>query len=915
MSESFKKNGGGETSNGRARRVAPSAGVWTRIGLLFGVLCLAKVFLLLTFRKYLFEIHWRINSLAPSWLDEAAFYLFALLVGLNLWMLGVRCAAIGIRAMRTANFYVLGLGVAFIFLTFHAVDKNYLFSLMNGFLTWRNMGWYLVLNSCFGPPYLAVWMLAYAFGYYFLARTGREHWMLRVTAICAAAYTVLCLRDMMVNRNAMIAVDCVGTASFVASLAAGQRALRLLWVCLPLIGMGFLYALFIPFDNMLRHPSSEFILLSASSIILFSGVSLLVWRGDGYPAWTWGLPFALSSFLILVNTNYISAPNYNNFLTLGLALPHYFFGEFALAASLFVVAFCYRMLLPKASLWWLDMVNLILITLALADLRLSQIMGVRLDWQLLKFGNSPVMMWRLSRPYLSAFFGMLAALIVVYVIALLIIQKWRGRIIKIEKAPDRNGGGLFVLIGFILLGLAGWGFARQDKAQGQTAILLVKTNPLWQKAASSPMTREQLAETAHQLGIHLLATQVTATGFESVPRNLNVVLIFQESSYNKYLSLFNGTNDTQPLLLRYKDRMELFPNFFSNFAGSIYARFATFTGLYPVRDLKSFTQQRVPVKSIFEILHDQGYTCSLFDSCFFDYDDERDFLAGRGLDEMYDADTMPGPRKLPPVSWGLREEETLAAMQDQIKKYAAEKKKFFLTYAPVAPHNPFDAVSGRFRKYKMQKMGDFTPAYVNSLTYMDWIISSIIDQLKESGLLDKTLIVITDDHGEMLGENGGPVGHGWVVTPELANIPLIIMDPAKPSYSINDVVGSQVDLLPTILDRLNIRLPGGQIYEGTSLYSANLDTNRLIYLNSLEQYGVIQGRQLTCDSQEPETKDVKISSTTYVMSNHSAHTSFIQTNAPDFSLPSISQFDEFQENFLANYARYCQFLQTPVNNK
>jgi arylsulfatase A-like enzyme len=906
MSDASKKND--DKIKGRARPGAPSADVWTRIGLLFGALCLVKIGLVVVFRKYLFEIHWRVIPLPFSWLNEVLFYLFVLLIGLNLWVLGVRCAAIGIRAMRMTNVCVLGLGAMFIFLTFHADDTNYLSPVLNGILPWQKLGWYLAMDFCFRPPYLAAWTLAYVFGYYLLARTGREHWMLRVTAICAVAYTVLCLNDLMPYRKALIVIDCVGVASLLAAICSGQRPLPRLWVWLPLILMGFWFALFHSFTSLLNPPVLEFLLLWWGGVIVFAVASLIVWHSGGYAAWSWGLPFAFSTFSILVTANYYPAANYSKLLILGLALPHYFLGEFAVAVLLLAVTSCYRLLLPKASLWWLDTVNLILIALTLADLRLSQIMGVRLDWQVLEFGNSPIMMWRLARPYLPAFLGMLAALIIFYVIALFAIQKWRGRMTKTEKAPAGSQG-VFALVAFILLGLSGWGFAEQDKAEGQTAMLLVETNPLWQKAASPPMNRGQLAETARQLGIHLSATPVTVPESENPPRDLNVVLIFQESSYNKYLSLFDGTNDTQPLLSQYKERMELFPNFFSSFAGSIYARFATFTGLFPARDFKKFTQQRVPVKSLFEILHDQGYTCSLFDSCYFDYDDERDFLTGRGLDEMYDADTMPGPRKLPLVSWGLREEETLAAMQDQIKKYAADKKKFFLTYAPVAPHNPFDAVQERFRKRRLDKMGDFTPVYLNSLTYMDWIISSVIDQLKASGLLDKTLIVITDDHGEMLGQNGGPVGHGWMVTPELANIPLIIMDPAKPGYSVNDVVGSQVDVLPTILDRLNIPLPGGQIYEGTSLYSANLNTNRLIYLNSLQQYGVIQGRQLTCGDQETGTKDAKITGTSYVMSNQGARTFFTQTNAPDFSLPSISQFDEFQENFLAHYAQYCQFMQ------
>ena len=142
-------------------------------------------------------------------------------------------------------------------------------------------------------------------------------------------------------------------------------------------------------------------------------------------------------------------------------------------------------------------------------------------------------------------------------------------------------------------------------------------------------------------------------------RELNVLMIFLESSYNRHLSLFGGTEDTQPLLAKYKQRMELFPNFFSNFAGSIQARFATFTSLYPTRDFNLFTRNRVGVKSLFEALHDNGYSTSLFYSSFLDYTGFRDMLQGRGIEQLYDADTMPGKRTTAPVSWGLREEETL----------------------------------------------------------------------------------------------------------------------------------------------------------------------------------------------------------------------------------------------------------------
>src|ERR1017187_6632571 len=88
------------------RRLLPGRApleIWSRIGLLFAVLCLIKLTILVVLRKPLFEIHWRISGQESNWTNDAAFYLFALLAGLNLWAMGTRCMAAGARTVRTAN--------------------------------------------------------------------------------------------------------------------------------------------------------------------------------------------------------------------------------------------------------------------------------------------------------------------------------------------------------------------------------------------------------------------------------------------------------------------------------------------------------------------------------------------------------------------------------------------------------------------------------------------------------------------------------------------------------------------------------------------------------------------------------------------------------------------------------------------
>jgi arylsulfatase A-like enzyme len=291
----------------------------------------------------------------------------------------------------------------------------------------------------------------------------------------------------------------------------------------------------------------------------------------------------------------------------------------------------------------------------------------------------------------------------------------------------------------------------------------------------------------------------------------------------------------------------------------------------------------------------------MFYSSFLDYTGFRNFLEGRGFAAVYDADTMPGERKTEPVAWGLREEETLAAIQRQIKAYASGNQRFFLTYVPAAPHYPYEKVPERFHKYKPGEMGDYSPLYLNELLYMDWVLASIVQQLEESGLLDKTLVIITNDHGEMLGEHGGPIGHGFQLSPELVNSPLIVMDPRKVGYHVNHTIGSQIDLLPTMLDLLGIPVPGEQLYEGQSLARTGERQRHLIYLNSMQEYGIIDENRLMLGDRE---RDRAALTRVVSIENSGSKTIFNESGAFPKPAVSIGQFDDFQENLLRNYSLY-----------
>jgi arylsulfatase A-like enzyme len=92
---------------------------------------------------------------------------------------------------------------------------------------------------------------------------------------------------------------------------------------------------------------------------------------------------------------------------------------------------------------------------------------------------------------------------------------------------------------------------------------------------------------------------------------------------------------------------------------------------------------------------------------------------------------------------------------------------------------------------------------------MDSEIGKLITRLKQFGLYDDTLIVITSDHGEAFGDHD-IVGHTVTsVFQDGAHIPLLVKYPGQHEGQRSDTLVSHVDLMPTILDAAGCTLPAG----------------------------------------------------------------------------------------------------------
>ncbi len=110
--------------------------------------------------------------------------------------------------------------------------------------------------------------------------------------------------------------------------------------------------------------------------------------------------------------------------------------------------------------------------------------------------------------------------------------------------------------------------------------------------------------------------------------------------------------------------------------------------------------------------------------------------------------------------------------------------------------------------------------YESRIFCLDYYFGSIVEQIKKAGLLGESLIVFTADHGEILYREDYPVKweHGFVLLPDVLEVPLIIYSPAFPSrLSRWDLPTRSIDVFPTMAGLSGISLPPTRKVEGVNL--------------------------------------------------------------------------------------------------
>ena len=195
-----------------------------------------------------------------------------------------------------------------------------------------------------------------------------------------------------------------------------------------------------------------------------------------------------------------------------------------------------------------------------------------------------------------------------------------------------------------------------------------------------------------------------------------------------------------------------------------------------------------------------------------------------GFAQGFDVYTRPAPAPPPPDV--RRENPTLkeAGTDEDVISTAIEylrvngRERWFLYLHLMDVHEyTYDEQSALFG-------GSYSDVYDNSIRRVDALIGVLLDYLAESGLAEKTLVVLTADHGEAFRERGVE-GHARRVYRETTEVPLLLALPFRLEPGV--VVTSRsrnIDVWPTVLGLLGLPIP--EAIDGRSLVPEMLASAR-----------------------------------------------------------------------------------------
>lgn len=305
----------------------------------------------------------------------------------------------------------------------------------------------------------------------------------------------------------------------------------------------------------------------------------------------------------------------------------------------------------------------------------------------------------------------------------------------------------------------------------------------------------------------------------------NVIVIQLEAAQNFLLGLHVDGQEITPVMNKLMAETLYFPHFYQQVGqgNTSDAEFVVNTSQYiPPFGAASQEYAHLDVPSMPKLLKRHGYQSATFHTNDVAFWNRKELYAALGFDTYYDA-TFYGDEDV--VFFGASDEVLYHKTAEQLLQMSASGNPFYAQVISMSAHHPFNIEEhkvslGLSERYE----GTLVGHYLQAQNYADYALGMFVDELKQNGLWDQSIIVIYGDHlglplysltqveKELMAEI---YGREYGVA-EMLNIPLLISVPGQTPGQVLYQTGGHADLMPTIANLLGVSMRG-RIYFGQDL--------------------------------------------------------------------------------------------------
>ena len=324
-----------------------------------------------------------------------------------------------------------------------------------------------------------------------------------------------------------------------------------------------------------------------------------------------------------------------------------------------------------------------------------------------------------------------------------------------------------------------------------------------------------------------------------------MLLIGVETLRADHVSCLGYNRETTPTIDKLAKEGVLFSNAIAASSWTMPAVMSVFTSVYPGvhKTTDYYKKLSDGITTLAEILQENGYVTAGF-TANTTLESRHGFCKGFDLYDDFSVDLDSGLNLFGDNDNSGRRvnytEETSKSTQRAAIGWLKDNhdKPFFMFVFYVDPHydytppSPFDTIfdanyvglaDGRgifdeplkSNRPAQRDLEHIIALYDGEILYTDGYITKLLGKFKEYGILDNSFIILFGDHGEEFYEHGSTI-HGDTLYNEVIHVPMIFRWPsAIPEDKQSSVLVSQVDIVPTILDYLDVEYDG--FVQGISL--------------------------------------------------------------------------------------------------